>query len=102
MEDYADYRYALPANSSPAHRSRQEYTARVTWLTMNQNLIWSLFSFYSPSDDDGYLRAKLHYKYDDHLSLELGGNLFWGDNNRTFLGQFQNNDNLYTALRYSY
>jgi len=102
MEDYANYRRVLPAGAFPAHRSRQEYTARLTWLTMNQNLIWSFFTFYSPSDDDGYLRAKLRYKYDDHLSLELGGNLFWGDNNRTFLGQFQNNDNVYTALRYGF
>jgi len=74
----------------------------LTWLTMNQNLIWSLFSFYSPSDDDGYLRAKLKYKYDDNLSLELGGNLFWGDYEHTFLGQFQNNDNVYTAVRYGF
>ncbi|MFC1602351.1 hypothetical protein ACFL3U_02160 [Pseudomonadota bacterium] len=102
MEDYSNYRQVLPAGAFPVHRSRQEYTARLTWLTMNQNLIWSLFSFYSPSDDDGYLRAKLQYKYDDHFSLELGGNLFWGDNNRTFLGQFQNNDNVYTALRYGF
>lgn len=102
MEDYSDYRQVLPAGVLPAHRSRQEYTARVTWLTMNQNLIWSLFTFYSPSDDDGYARAKLQYKYDDHLTFEAGGNLFWGDNNRTFLGQFQNNDNVYTALRYGF
>jgi len=102
MEDYADYRRTLPAGAFPAHRSRQEYTVRLTWLTMNQNLIWSLFTFYSPSDDDGYLRAKLQYKYDDHFTLEAGGNFFWGDNNRTFLGQFQNNDNVYTALRYGF
>ncbi len=102
MEDYARYRHALPTGAYPAARSRQEYTVRLTWLTMNQNLLWSLFSFYSPSDDDGYLRAKLHYKYDDHLSLEIGGNLFWGNNTQTFLGQFQNNDNAYTALRYGF
>ncbi len=102
MEDYGDYRRALPAGMSAAHRSRHEYTARLTWLTMNQNLIWSLFTFYSPSDDDGYLRANLRYKYDDHLSVEAGGNLFWGDDEYTFLGQFQNNDNVYTALKYGF
>ncbi|MCF6355004.1 MAG: hypothetical protein L3J26_07850 [Candidatus Polarisedimenticolaceae bacterium] len=102
MEDYAHYRRTLPAGAYPARRSRQEYTLRLTWLTMNQNLIWSLFSFHSPSDNDGYLRARLHYKHDDHLSLEVGGNLFWGDDQQTFLGQFQNNDNLYTALRYGF
>ncbi len=102
MEAYSRYRRTLPAGSYPAHRSRQEYTVRLTWLTMNQNLIWSLFSFYSPSDDDGYLRARLHYKHDDHLSVEVGGNLFWGDRQQSFYGQFQNNDNLYTALRYGF
>ena len=102
MEDYGAYRRTLPAGTDPAHRSRQELTLRLTWLTMNQNLIWSLFTFYSPSDDDGYLRPKVHYKYDDHLSLELGGNIFWGDKPQTFLGQFQNNGNVYFAMRYGF
>ena len=31
-------------------------TQRLTWLTHSQNLEWSLFLFYSPSDRDVYLR----------------------------------------------
>jgi len=102
MENYDDYRQTLPAGTPAARRSRHEYTARLTWLTMSQNLIWSFFTFYSPSDKDGYLRANLRYKYDDHLSVEMGGNLFWGDDKYTFLGQFQNNDNVYTAVKYGF
>jgi len=102
MEDYGSYRQMLPVGISPARRTRQEITTRLTWLTMNQNLIWSLFTFYSPSDDDGYMRLKIRYKYDDHLSFDLGGNIFWGDEPQTFLGQFQNNDNIYYAIRYGF
>ena len=34
--------------------------------------------------------------------LEIGGNIFFGDYSNTFFGQFQNNTNVYAALRYSF
>jgi hypothetical protein len=69
---------------------------------MNQNLTLSLFTFYSPSDEDAYLRPKIQYKIDDHWSAEIGGNIFVGEEDHTFFGQFEKNTNVYGGVRYSF
>jgi hypothetical protein len=61
---------------------------------MNQNLRLSLCTYYSPSDKDAHLRPNIHYKVNDNLSWEMGTNVFFG--------QFENNTNIYTGLRYSF
>lgn len=43
---------------------------------MQQDLKLSLFNFYSPSDEDGYLRLNAAYKIRDNLRVEAGGNIF--------------------------
>ncbi|MHC4298533.1 MAG: hypothetical protein ACYS7Y_14635, partial [Planctomycetota bacterium] len=99
--DYGRYRASLP--SGPA---RDEYrhvtTLRLTKLLMNQNLRCSLFTYYSPSDEDVYMRPNVNYKVSDNLTVEAGANVFFGDHPHTFFGQFQNNTNVYTGLRYSF
>jgi len=42
------------------------------------------------------------YQVDDHLSVEAGGNLFFGAREETFFGQFQDNNNLYLGVRYGF
>jgi hypothetical protein len=69
---------------------------------MNQNLIMSLFSYYSPSDQDVYLRANGRYKLTDSLSAEIGVNVFSGSSSHTFFGQFENNTNAFVGLRSSF
>ncbi len=69
---------------------------------MNQNLRLSVFTYYSPSDKDVYMRPHLHYKVNDKLAVELGGNIFFGDYPETFFGQFDSNTNIYTAVRYNF
>jgi hypothetical protein len=69
---------------------------------MNQTLTLSIFSYYSPSDKDAYLRPNIHYKATDQLALEAGANIFFGDYPHTFFAQFENNTNIYTAIRYSF
>ena len=56
------------------------------------------------------LRPNVNYKVSDNLAGEIGANIFFGDYPSTFFGQpairvagqFQNNTNIYTALRYSF
>jgi hypothetical protein len=86
----------------PRDELRRVVTVRATWLTLNQNLRWSLFAFYSPSDRDSYVRPKVSYRIDDHWSAELGGNLFHGKEQHTFFGQLEDNSNAYAAIRYGY
>ena len=53
-------------------------------------------------DLDAYLRPLIHYKIDDYWSAEAGGNLFFGEDDYTFFGQFEKNSNLYIGIRYGF
>ncbi len=101
MLDFAAYKRTL--TTGPARdRLRHLTTLRLTRLLMNQNLRLSLFTYYSPSDKDAHLRPRINYKINDNLAWEMGANVFFGDYPSSFFGQFQNDTNIYTALRYSF
>jgi len=101
MMDYGAYKRAL--TSGPARdEDRHLATLRLTKLLMNQNLRCSLFTYYSPSDKDVYMRPNINYKVNDNTTVETGANIFFGDYPHTFFGQFQDNTNVYAGLRYSF
>lgn len=102
MQQYDRYRDSLMSTATARDELRQVVTARVTWQLLNQNLTLSAFSYWSPSDHDGYLRPMAEYKLTDAWQLTAGGNLFWGEDDHTFFGQFVNNNNLYAGIRYSF
>lgn len=102
MLDYAAYRAALPDGMTPADKNRHVLTLRLTWLVLHQNLRLSLFTFYSPSDNDAYLRPTASYRIDDHWTASIGANLFKGESERTFFGQFEDASNAYASLRYGF
>ena len=77
------------------------FTARLTWLLRRQTLLLSLFTFYSPSEDDAYLRPVLEYDWSDAVKLTLGGNVLLGPD-KSFFGQLNNNSNVYARVRYSF
>ena len=98
-EAYMDSRYPqMPERDQDRH----VLTFRLTKLLMNQNFIASLFTYYSPSDGDAYLRPGITYKASDHWTLNLGGNIFTGRADDTFFGQFENNTNAYAAARLAF
>ncbi len=101
MMDYSQYRDSSPSGLN-RDRDRHLVTLRLTKLLMNQNLRCSLFTYFSPSDKDVYMRPNINYKINDNLAIETGANIFFGDYPDTFFGQFQNDTNIYTALRYSF
>jgi len=101
MLDYGAYKRNLP--SGPARdEDRHLTTLRLTKLLMNQNLRLSLFTYYSPTDKDVYMRPNANYKVSDNMAVELGSNIFFGDYPQTFFGQFRDNTNIYAGLRYSF
>lgn len=104
VEQMLDYsRYKRNLTTGPAKdRDRHLITLRLTKLLMNQNLRCSLFTYYSHTDKDVYMRPNVNYKVSDNLAVEAGANIFFGDYPHTFFGQFQNNTNIYTAVRYSF
>jgi len=102
MSNYNAYLLVLPSGSPVKDENRHVITLRLTRLLMSQNLKLSLFNFYSPSDEDGYLRLNSTYKVTDAWQVEAGGNFLYGENNNTFFGQFQDASNLYVGVRYSF
>jgi len=101
MTDYGKHNDSAPSGLT-RDRNRHLVTVRLTKLLMNQNLRCSLFTYFSPSDKDVYMRPNVNYKVSDNLAVEAGANIFFGDYPGTFFGQFQNNTNIYTAIRYSF
>ena len=83
-------------------RDRHVVTVRLTKLLLNQNLELSLFMFFSPTDEDVYMRPRAAYKVTDHWRVEMGANVFFGNHKHTFFGQFEDNSNLYFGTRYSF
>ena len=102
MVDHDAYRASLPTGAFVKDEARHVITLRLTKLLLNQTFTLSIFHFYSPSDEDGYLRPKANYKLDDHWTLETGGNIFYGRRQATFFGQFEDNSNVYVAIRYGF
>ena len=104
VEQILDYDgYRMDANDDYVRDEwRHVATLQLTWLLMNQNLGLSLEGYCSPSDRDAYLRPKVSYKHTDHLTQEIGANIFLGQGKHTTFGQHQNDTNVYMALRYSF
>jgi len=92
----------LSEESTTPDRTRHLLTMRLTKFAMMQNLQLSLFTFWSPSDRDGYLRPNVLYKIDDNWSVGGGANLFFGNEQSTFFGQFENNTNGYLFGKYAF
>jgi len=99
--DYDAYAYSL-SGSPKRDEFRHVITLQLTQLLMNQTLELSLSGYYSPSDEDAYLRPKISYDYTDNIVLETGANIFTGKADHTFFGQFENGSNIYAAVRYSF
>lgn len=102
MIDYDRYRGGLPAGAPERDETRHLLTLRLTKLLMMQNLELSLFTFYSPTDNDAYLRPSVSYKINDQWEATLGGNFFLGQDEFTFFSQFQDNSNVYATIRYNF
>jgi len=102
VNNYKAYIESLPPGVPHSANGRHVITIRLTQLAMNQNLKLSFFAYYSPSDDDAYLRPHIHYKFDDHWSGEIGANVFFGRYEYTFFNQFARDTNVYGGIRYSF
>ncbi len=102
IDEYDNYEQAVPTGIAVRDEYRQMLTMRLTKLLMSQNLNLSLFVYYSPTDNDGYVRPKFSYKLNDNWLVDGGFNLFWGEEEYTFWGRFQDNSNGFVGLRYSF
>jgi hypothetical protein len=81
---------------------RHLLTNRLTYRAGMDKYTWSLFTFYSPSDDDYYLRPQFTYRHSDAWSVTAGANLFGGGEAQTFFGQLDDASNAYVRVRFHY
>ncbi len=105
LERTKDYQ-ALVSNSLTPEQvvdeNRQLLTIRFTYRAQQQTLTYSLFSFYSPTDHDGYLKPSVNYQYNDQWLFSTGANLFFGKDDYSFFGQHQDNSNAWLSARFQY
>ncbi|MBE9532220.1 MAG: hypothetical protein IME98_05390 [Proteobacteria bacterium] len=99
MLEYSAYELNLGVDEIKRDEFRHLITTRITKLFRDQTIISGLFIFYSPSDQDAYLRPNVSYNVSDTLRLSGGANIFLGKEVHTEFGQFQRNDNLYVRVR---
>jgi len=102
MSDYDDYLSGLGTGETAKDEDRHVVTLRLTRMMMSQDLVASLFVYYSPSDQDAYLRPGVKYKVTDNWLAFAGANIFLGEKAHTFFGQFEDNSNVYGGARYSF
>lgn len=102
MEDHSAYENFLPAGFPAQKEYRDTFTLRLEQLLKHQTLKLSLFTFYSPVDNDYLIQPQVSYKFTDSLSFTLGSSLFGGEKDTTFLGQFDKNDNVYLSVRFDF
>jgi hypothetical protein len=102
MLDHGRYVEGLAPGQPVRDELRQLYTLRLTQMYQYQTLIFSFFGFWSPTDEDYYLRLSGTKKLTDALALSLGANVFGGENDWTLFGSQEYNDNVYLRARYSF
>ena len=91
-----------PAPEFEPDEHRHLITNRLSYRLERDKYTLSLFTFWSPSDRDFYLRPAFTYRHSDQWSLVAGANLFGGDDDHTFFNQLQDASNVYLRLRLSY
>lgn len=101
-QDYDELLANSPFPQYEAEEKRHLLTTRVTYRTAKDKFVWSLFAFYSPTDDDSYLRPSMNYRFSDEWLFTVGANLFNGQEAHTFFGQFEDASNAYVRVRYQF
>lgn len=102
MLEYSAYVANLGAGEAKRDEYRHLITTRIIKLFKDQTAMAGVFIFYSPTDQDAYLRPQASYDISDTLKVSSGANIFLGKDKHTEFGQFQRNDNLYLRARYSF
>lgn len=81
---------------------RDYITLRITKLLKYQTLKLSLFTFYSPDEEDFLIIPEVSYNFTDNLLGILGMNIFGGEKENTVFGRREKDDNIYVTVRYSF
>jgi len=105
LESTLDYRELIENSPFPEFEPdeyRHLLTNRLTYRGGRDKHIWSLFTFFSPSDKDAYMRPVYSYRHNDQWSVTAGANIFGGNDAHTFFSQLEDASNIYLRLRFNY
>ncbi len=84
--------------------SNDEFTNTMTFLAskqlINDTLELKFFGYYGLNNSDALLRLSAAYDITDGMEIVLGSDIFLGDEG--YFGQYDNNDMVYTKIKYSF
>jgi len=104
--EHTEHYERLLANSwfplTEPEQNRQVITNRLTYMAKQDKLTWSMFVFYSPSDEDSYWRPSVNYRHNDQWQFTAGAQIFTGKENYTFFGQFEDSSSVYSRIRFQF
>ena len=97
---------ALIRNAPPGapipDETRHLFTGKLVKSWPQEQITATLFAFYSPSDQDGYIRPRLNWNVTDEWTFEAGANWLFGENDYKQFGQLEDNTNAFVAIRYGF
>lgn len=96
-----DYLKSLPDNIIAKDEKYDLLTVRLNQMLLSQKMTLSLFAFYSPTQNDSYVRLNLFHKLNDQWVVNIGSNHFNGQQTGQF-GQLKENSNYFASIRYSF
>lgn len=104
MLDYSNYSDSIPEAflEYSADKTRGLLALRLTKSLKKQTVKLGIFSYYSPSDEDGFINPDISYDFSDHINISCGANMFYGNYDHTFFSQLDKNSNVYGRFRYSF
>ena len=105
MERISDHDRLLensPVPSLEPVQRRDVLTLRLRYRLFQDRLTLGSFVFYSTNVRDHHTRLTMDYRYSDQWSMSAGGNFFNGREPQTFYGQFEQNENLYLRVRFTF
>jgi len=81
-----------------------EFDNTITFLAsktfFRETLKFEFFTYYGLNDNDALLRPKVSYDFADGFNIMFGSNIFVGDEGK--FGQYDDNDMIYTKIKYSF
>jgi len=100
LQDFAELEAGFQGDPATLPEEfRQVITLRLTQRLMRDNLTIGLMSFYSPDDEDWFLRPNVNYRFSDELYMTAGANVFGGKDDHTFYGQFEKDSSVFLRLK---